>query len=477
MFAEVRAASEPGAGYPVHVEKEFSKYVGCGILGRGFLRVRCDACGEEELVAFSCHGKGFCPSCIGRRMNDVSTRLVDDILPHADYRQWVFTFPYRLRPLLAYDKKLWSKVISIAMSKVFSWQRKQARRLGYRKSEPLGLCASQRFGSLLQLNPHGHSAIPDGVLAFGDGAPIWVSLSAPTQSDVESIATSIVKAVLKELARRGESHGNDDEDSNAAYAEAACVERIERHLGDDESPTASPSDLSAVVTTALGRFSVHAGTTVSADDRPALERLIRYTLRPPLAQSRLSRTESGKVRYRLRKPYYDGRTEVVLSPVAFLKRLAAFVPPKGQHVIRYFGLLAPRAKHRKSIVGLGLAAKASASGDAAAAPIGNHDCEAEKPKRSSYRKSWAALLSRVFLHEALKCNRCGGTRKIIAGITDRDVVGRILDHLGLPSEVPIMARARPPPQRRFDFEPIAEEPQWADPSDFAFGHWDPADPA
>lgn len=89
------------------------------------------------------------------------------------------------------------------MAKVFSWQRKAARRLGYRESYPLGLCMSQRFGSLLQLNPHAHTAIADGVLAMEEGKPVWVKLPAPTARDVEVIAVSIVKAILKELSRRG----------------------------------------------------------------------------------------------------------------------------------------------------------------------------------------------------------------------------------------------------------------------------------
>ena len=52
---------------------------------------------------------------------------------------------------------------------------------------------------------------------------------------------------------------------------------------------------------------------------------------PAFAHKRLSLTPSGKVSYRLRKPYYTGQTEVVLEPVAFLRRLAALVPPRGQH--------------------------------------------------------------------------------------------------------------------------------------------------
>ena len=43
------------AGAPVarFVEREVRAYVRCGVLAHGFLRVRCDACGNDRLVAFS----------------------------------------------------------------------------------------------------------------------------------------------------------------------------------------------------------------------------------------------------------------------------------------------------------------------------------------------------------------------------------------------------------------------------------------
>jgi hypothetical protein len=41
-----------------------------------------------------------------------------------------------------------------------------------------------------------------------------------------------------------------------------------------------------------------------------------------------------------------GQTHVVLSPVEFLRRLAALIPPPRLHTIRYHGLFAPNAKLR-----------------------------------------------------------------------------------------------------------------------------------
>ena len=77
LFAEARDRSGGGYGYPAHVENEVRRYIECGVLGRGFVRVHCDGCGRDELVAFSCKGSALCPSCVGRRMSDTAARLVD----------------------------------------------------------------------------------------------------------------------------------------------------------------------------------------------------------------------------------------------------------------------------------------------------------------------------------------------------------------------------------------------------------------
>jgi ribosomal protein S27E len=59
-----------GMALPGYVEREFEDYLKCGRLEHGFLRVRCDTCHVEHLVAFSCKRRGFCPSCGARRMAD-----------------------------------------------------------------------------------------------------------------------------------------------------------------------------------------------------------------------------------------------------------------------------------------------------------------------------------------------------------------------------------------------------------------------
>ncbi len=49
--ADARAGE--GRGLPKYVREEFRRYLDCGILAKGFARVRCPACTLDTLVAFS----------------------------------------------------------------------------------------------------------------------------------------------------------------------------------------------------------------------------------------------------------------------------------------------------------------------------------------------------------------------------------------------------------------------------------------
>ena len=59
-------------------------------------------------------------------------------------------------------------------------------------------------------------------------------------------------------------------------------------------------------------FSLHAGVVAGADERDKLERLCRYITRPAVSTERLSLTAQGLIHYRLKTPYRDGTTQVVL---------------------------------------------------------------------------------------------------------------------------------------------------------------------
>ncbi|HBA39696.1 MAG TPA: hypothetical protein DCZ05_08120 [Deltaproteobacteria bacterium] len=49
------------------VREVIYKYLGCGDLTKGFARIKCKECKHEVLLAFSCKGRYFCPSCHQKR--------------------------------------------------------------------------------------------------------------------------------------------------------------------------------------------------------------------------------------------------------------------------------------------------------------------------------------------------------------------------------------------------------------------------
>lgn len=90
-----------------YVRKAFAKYLECGIFAHGFARSRCGDCGHDFLVAFSCKGRGVCPSCNTRRMAETAAHLTDHVtnhvFPRLPVRQWVLSVPKRLRYFMQRD--------------------------------------------------------------------------------------------------------------------------------------------------------------------------------------------------------------------------------------------------------------------------------------------------------------------------------------------------------------------------------------
>jgi hypothetical protein len=196
-------------------------------------------------------------------------------------------------------------------------------------------------------------------------------------------------------------------------------------------------------------FSLHAARTVEAKDREGLERLCRYGLRSPLSLERLALDPDGKVRYQLRKPWIDGRTEIVLDPIAFLRRLAALVPSPYTNLVRYHGVFANRSRDRFRIP-LPPTAESPAVPTPNASATDSEDggdasgVEAPAATVRPRRLGWAKLLRRVLHVDALTCPECATSMTVIAFLTDPPVLKRILDHLGLPSTPPAVAPQRSP---------------------------------
>ena len=153
-----------------YIQQEFEDFLQCGRLEYGFLRVRCEDCHHERLVAFSCKRRGFCPSCGARRMAESAALLIDEVFPKVPIRQWVLSFPFQLRFLLARHPELMGHVLGIVYRTLSSHLIKKA---GNTKTtaQTGSVTLIQRFGSALNLNVHFHMLFLDGVYAEDEGRP------------------------------------------------------------------------------------------------------------------------------------------------------------------------------------------------------------------------------------------------------------------------------------------------------------------
>jgi hypothetical protein len=196
-FLAAVTARTDGVGLPAFVIGEFRKFLRCGVLAHGFARVRYGDCAFERLVPFSCKGRGFCPSCGGRRMAERAAHLVEHVFPpDAPVRQWVLSVPHRLRCRLAYDHRLCRTVLGVLVRALRSAYRRQARRQGLSGGETGMVTSVQRFGGALNLHVHFHTLVLDGVFARGaDGTNTSDDVVGPLSDRLRLLCDDAVERV------------------------------------------------------------------------------------------------------------------------------------------------------------------------------------------------------------------------------------------------------------------------------------------
>jgi hypothetical protein len=211
----------------------------------------------------------------------------------------------------------------------------------------------------------------------------------------------------------------------------------------------------------LEGFDLHANVCAPAGNRERLERLCRYALRPPIAQDRPRVTADGQIVLQLRRRWSDGTTHLLFDPIELMERLAALTPRPRVNLVLYYGVLGARARWRAQVVESvrvpGAAAEGCDGSDRAPSEADGKNervrpdtqVTGEDPKaaaRPANGHAWADLMRRTFGFDVLECPRCGGRLRLVATIEQRQVIGRILAHLGLPTDLPAPWPARAPPQ-------------------------------
>jgi len=352
----------------------------------------------------------------------------------------------------------------------------------------------------------------------GDGRLRFHAAPPPSRDELDEVVRRVRRRALAWFARTKhlDTHSGEPasqeptaQTSLDACAAIAMQRGAVRALRDDpdaehHAGEASPRDEGAVD---LDGFNVHASVAIVGDDDLGRERLMRYGARPPLALDRLRRLPDGRIAYRIKK-LRDGRAKHrVMTPLEFLARLAAIVPPPRYPLLRYAGVLGPRSSWRRDVVPRAPHSKPCDTGTAeqepAAQPRPKARSRAERtgivgastatPATKSTltdtpaalrpehvaidaqaasawqlltpnvlsvkhwdrllggalyaaapRVDWASLLRRSFEIDVLACPSCGGRLRVLGEVTEPAMVRLVLDSLRMPTGAPRAARARDP---------------------------------
>jgi len=379
---EERFARPSGPLRPV-VPRTVEAYLDCGRLFGGFARLRCPKCKGEHLLAFSCQTRNFCPSCQAKRAALFAEKMESEILAPVPHRHVVFTVPKALRGLFERERKLLGLLPRCAFRAVRLLYQEHFDR---RDALPGMVASIQTFGSTLNFNPHVHALVTEGVLEHG-GA--FLPLTAPDLAALDELFRRLVLAALVKAQRLSEGF----RDRLLTW----------RHSG----------------------FSVYGAQVVLPEETARIAHLARYATRPPLAQQRVRKRDEGTYLLETTSDPATGATQLALDPLDLIHRLAQQIPDPRQHLVRYYGAYANRARR------LFRAADEEEEGGGAGGPKLDADALADPESEfaSARRQSWARLLRKVLEVDPLLCPQCQVEMKIVSVITDPVVVDSILRHV------------------------------------------------
>jgi hypothetical protein len=408
------------------------KFLDCGDLRHGFARIRCENpdCRHEMLLAFSCRGRYFCPSCHAKRVALFSTRLETEILADVPHRQYVFTIPKLLRLHFRFDRRLLGLLSGCAWRAVLQMMRAVI-------AEPQGVpgmvASIQTYGDqAANWHPHCHAIVSDG-LFLPDGAFCPLPPLDPTQ-----LMLLFRHHLLRQLLQR----------EKITETSVEILDRFRR-----------PG------------FSAFQGSAIQPQDTAGREKLGVYILHPPIALQRLDYQPGQPVlvqpsqrAIRLHAPLPKNAApdgSLLLDPLECLAALTDHIPDPGQHLVRFFGWYSNKTRgvRKKQTAQLVPAASWPAATDEPLAQpdIATPDERPDDAWHKECRRTWARLIQKVYEVDPLICPRCGFPMRILAVIDDPPVVRRILDCLGLWN-----AQPRSPPAQACSNQPVSRLPRVAE---------------
>jgi hypothetical protein len=302
---------------PAYVEDELRGYLECGLLCFGFARARCTGCGQGFVIAFSCKGRGICPSCNGRHMAQTAAHLVDHVIPPVPVRQWVISVPKRLRGFLADRPEAVSALTKIFLAEI---ERLLCAAAGATPAANTPAAARprlgavsflHRFGSALNRHVHLHACVTDGVFtppaagAANDAPPVFLPARPITQADLAAVTEKVRRRLIRWFKRQEFINAEAAEFMLRQDHSGFSIDASVRIALIDHDVPSWPAVTALAIGNVGKRQEAAAGRTArdghgtegccdSSQSRSSRRRCHRPVARPPTGASSCSRTTTGQ---------------------------------------------------------------------------------------------------------------------------------------------------------------------------------------
>jgi hypothetical protein len=287
------------------VRKAFAAVLECGTPALGWEPYASE--NEERRCYHRCKSR-FCPSC-GYRATLLWLEQQSAALPDIPYTGIVFTMPRELWNIFKGNRHLLHDLPVLGAGVIKQWMKMKYG------ATPLILVVPHTFGGDLKFNTHLHILVSAG--GFPETSECWIP-------DLPLNKNAIMRmwryAVIKHLR----------------LALACGVLNSNLKVRDTKNLLSD-----AYETKARDYWIIYIDRIVSKTH--FLKYAARYVRRPPIAKWRILRVADGQVAY-VAKVKRGVLAAARCTLDRFVRLLAAHVPDNYRHAIRYFGILAPRAR-------------------------------------------------------------------------------------------------------------------------------------
>ncbi len=384
------------------VREVVREYLSCGDLKDGFARVRCPDCKHEYLLAFSCKGRWFCPSCHCKKAIQFGELLKENILYPVPHRQYVFTIPIMLRIYFKHDRKLLTKLCHCAYESLLIFLRNKLR---LQHGVPGVVMAIHTFGDYPdKFHPHLHAIVTDGL--FVKNRTFYVM----PKTRLKTLENIFCAKVFQMLRQEGK------------ITDAIINNLMNwRHSG----------------------FSIHNGIRLARDNKKGRENLGQYIIRNTFSVEKIKYIEkTSTVIYHSKMNHGKNKNFEVYKAEEFIAAITQHIPEKSFQMVRFYGWYSNKKRGMRLKQGIHRPGDESLTGPNK--NVKTIDVSEYQPKKIP-SKTWRECIKKIWESDPLLCPHCKGEMKIISFITDPPVVRHILEYVGLWEQRP----SRDPPEKEF----------------------------